>query len=148
MGRHLDERLALRAPRLYRQLARLVQALPPGSSIRRRALKRTVARCWAALSRADDEIIYRLAFDRDIEFNIIAGYGQAIGLAERYHGHDGWREFIRLWRAEWGGQHIQHPPEALIDLGDRLVTRVRLSARGAISGSGRRHDHGHRLPDR
>jgi ketosteroid isomerase-like protein len=134
MGRHLDERLALRAPRLYRWLAKQVQALPHGSPVRRRALKRTVARGWAALSRGDDEIVL-LAFDRDVEFNIIGGYMRALGLAERYHGHEGWLEFIGLWRAEWGGGQIQHTPETLIDLGDRLVMRVTLTARGATSGA-------------
>ena len=135
MGRHLDERLALRSPRLYHLLAKPVLALPPGSPIRRRALKRVVTRNWSALSRGDDEIICRLAFNRDIEFNIIGGYAQAIGLAEHYHGHDGWLEFIALWRAEWGSQHIRHTPEVLIDLGDRLVMRVKLTARGASSGA-------------
>ena len=135
MRRHLDERLALRAPRVHRRLFRLVLALPPGSLVRRRALKRLVARGWAALSREDDEVVCRLAFDRDIEFNIIGGSARAIGLADRYHGHEGWREFIGLWRAEWGGRHIEHTPEALIDLGDRLVMRVTLTARGATSGA-------------
>jgi hypothetical protein len=137
MGRHLDERFALRAPRLYRWLAKLVLALPPGSPVRRRAVKGAVARAWAALSRGDDEIIYRLVFDRDIEFNIIGGAagGPPPGLGERYHGHEGWREFIGLWRAGWGGGHIEHTPKALIDLGDRLVMRVTLAARGAASGA-------------
>jgi ketosteroid isomerase-like protein len=137
MGRHLDERFALRAPRLYRWLAKLVLALPPGSPIRRRALRRLVERAWAALSRGDDEIIYRLVFDREIEFNIIGGAagGPPPGLGERYHGHEGWREFIGLWRAGWGGGHIEHTPEAVIDLGDRLVMRVTLRARGATSGA-------------
>ena len=134
MGRHLDERLALRAPRVCRRLASLVQALPPGSPIRRRALKRMVARGWAALSRGDDEVVL-LAFDHDVEFNIIGGYAQALGLAERYHGHEGWLEFIGLWRAEWAGSQITHTPEAMIDLGDRLVMRVTLTARGATSGA-------------
>jgi ketosteroid isomerase-like protein len=134
MGRHLDERLALRAPWLTRRLAKLVLALPPGSPVRRRALKRLVVRVWAALSRGDDAIVL-LAFDPDIEFNIIGGAADLLGLAEHYHGHEGWLEFIGLWRAEWEGSHITHTPEALIDLGDRLVMRVTLAARGATSGA-------------
>jgi ketosteroid isomerase-like protein len=134
MRRHLDERLALRAPRLYRRLIKLVAALPPGSPARRRALKRMVDRAWAALSRGDDEIVM-LAFDPDVEFNLIGGEVDLLGLAERYRGHEGWREFIRLWRAEWVGLQITHTPEALIDLGDRLVMRVTLTARGATSGA-------------
>jgi ketosteroid isomerase-like protein len=132
MGRHLDERLALRAPRLYRRLLKQVLALPPGSPLRRRVLNRLAARGWEALSRGDDEIVL-LVFDRDVEFNIIGVDFRALGFAECYHGHEGWREFIGIWRAEWVG--LQHTPEALIDLGDRLVTRLTLTARGATSGA-------------
>jgi ketosteroid isomerase-like protein len=133
MGRHLDERLWVRAPTLYRRLAKLVGALPPRSPVRRRALKRMVARGWAALSRGDDEIVL-LFFDRDFEFNTI-GWAPIAGLAERYHGHEGWLGFIALWRAAWVDSQITHTPEALIDLGDRLVVRVTLTARGAASGA-------------
>jgi ketosteroid isomerase-like protein len=133
MGRRLEEHLWVRAPTLYRRLAKLVGALPPGSLVRRRALKRMVARGWAALSRGDDEIVL-LFFDRDFEFNII-GWAPIAGLAERYHGHEGWLGFIALWRAEWMDSQITHTPEAMIDLGDRLVVRVTLTARGAASGA-------------
>jgi ketosteroid isomerase-like protein len=132
MGRYFDERLALRTPRLYRQLIKLVVALPPGSPVRRRALERMVVRGWAALSRGDDEIVL-LLFDRDVEFNIIGA--DVVDLAEHYHGHEGWLEFIGHWRASWGGLQITHTPEAVIDLGDRIVTRVTLTARGATSGA-------------
>jgi ketosteroid isomerase-like protein len=108
-------------------------ALPPGSPVRRRALKRLVGRLWAALSRGDDEVVL-LAFDRDIEFNLIGGEPELL-LGERHHGHEGWLEFIRRWRAEWAGWQITHTPEALIDLGDRVVMRVTLTARGATSGA-------------
>jgi ketosteroid isomerase-like protein len=133
MGRHLDERLALRAPRLTRGLAKLVLALPPGAPVRRRGLKRLVERVWAALSRGDDEIVL-LAFHREIEFNIIGVEAELLGLAERYNGHEGWLEFIERWRAEWAGSQLTHTPEALIDLGDRIVMRVTVSGRGGTSG--------------
>lgn len=132
MGRHLDERLALRAPRLYRRLIKLVEALPPGSPVRRRALERMVASGWEALSRGDDEIVL-LFFGRDVEFNIIGA--DVIDLAEHYYGHEGWLEFIGHWRGGWAGLQITHTPEALIDLGDRIVTRLALTARGATSGA-------------
>jgi ketosteroid isomerase-like protein len=134
MERHLDERLALRAPRLTHRLARRVLALPPGSPIRRRALKRIVARGWAALSRGDDEVAL-FVFDPDLEFNIIGGNPELVGLGEHHHGHAGWLEFIERWRSAWVGSQITHTPEALIDLGDRLVMRVTLTARGATSGA-------------
>lgn len=92
------------------------------------------ARVWAALSRGDDEIPL-FVFDPDVEFNIIGPAPGGLGLAPSYRGHGGWREFIRTWRAEWAGLRITHTPEALIDRGDHVVMRVRLTARGAASGA-------------
>jgi ketosteroid isomerase-like protein len=132
--RHADERLALRAPRLARRLLALVLALPAGSAPRRRVLKRVMARGWAALSRGDDELVL-LAFDRDVEFNIIGGEAALLGIDEQYRGREGWVEFIARWRAEWTGATITHTPEEVIDLGDRVVTRLTLSARGVASGA-------------
>ena len=132
MGRHLDERLALRAPWLVRRLTKLLMALPAGSSVRRAAFRRIGGRGWAALSRGDDEIVLLLV-DREVEINRIGFTG--LGFSERYHGREGWLEMRRLWRAEWAGAQITYTPEALIDLGDRLVWRVRLTARGASSGA-------------
>jgi ketosteroid isomerase-like protein len=132
MRRHLDERLALRAPGLYRRLFKPLLALPTGSPLRRRVLKRQVARGFEALSREDDEVIL-LAYDDDAEINIIGDEFRALGFAERYHGHQGCRDFLQLWRAEW--MSARYTPEAVIDLGDRLVLRIMLTARGASSGA-------------
>jgi ketosteroid isomerase-like protein len=132
MGRHLDERLALRMPRLTRWLAKLILGLPPGSALRRRVLPRLMARTWGALSRGDDDVVL-IVFDRNIEFNIIGAQAELLGLGDAYRGHAGWLEFIRQWRAQWAGSQITHTPERLIDLGDRIVMRVTLMARGATS---------------
>jgi ketosteroid isomerase-like protein len=133
MGRHLDERLMLRAPRLSRRLVKLVQALPPGSPVRRKLVKRLMARGWEAQSRQDDEFLLVVGYDPNVEFNLIGDDFRALGFAERYHGHEGYREYLGLWRAEWSD--VRYKPEALIDLGDRLVMRVRTTARGASSGA-------------
>jgi ketosteroid isomerase-like protein len=91
-----------------------------------------VRRGWAALSRGDDDVVL-LFFDREIDFNIV-GREIPLDIADHYRGHAGWLEFIAIWRGEWAGSQITHTPEALIDLGDRLVTRVTLTAQGARSG--------------
>lgn len=134
MGRHLDERLALRAPWLFRRLNKLLFALSVDSPVRRRALRWIGERAWAAFSRGDDEMLLLFA-DRNIELNHIGHPMTALGLGESYRGSEGLLEFGRLWRAEWAGSQLTHTPEALIDLGDRLVWRVRLTARGATSGA-------------
>lgn len=140
MERNLDERVASRAPGLFRRLVKLVLALPPNSPVRRRVLRWVGARGWSALSRGDDEIALLLV-DRDVEINHVGGLTMT-GLAERYHGHEGLLEFLGLWRAEWAGKQITHTPEVLIDLGDRLVWRVKVTARGATSGADVSHTSG------
>jgi hypothetical protein len=78
--------LASRAPRFFRRLIKLMLALPPGSPVRHRALKRLVARGCGTVSRGDDEI-FLLALDRNVEINNI-GWAMT-GIAERYSGHRG-----------------------------------------------------------
>jgi ketosteroid isomerase-like protein len=132
MERHLDEQFALRAPRLYRRLLRLMLALPPGCPIKRRALKRLVARGFEALARQDDALVV-LLFHPETEINVIGEGFRALGFADRYHGHEGWRKLIGLWRAEWAD--VRYAPELVIDRGDRLILRVTATARGAGSGA-------------
>jgi ketosteroid isomerase-like protein len=132
MGRHLDERLALRAPRLYRRLMRLVMSLPPGSPVRRRLLKRAISRGFEAVAR-QDFAIFPIAYDPDVEINIIGEEMQALGLAGRYHGHEELIGWLGAWTREW--VDARNTPELMLDLGDRLVVRVKYTARGAASGA-------------
>ena len=132
LGRHLDERLALRAPWLFRLLMRLLLALPVDSPARRRGLRWIGERGWAAFSRGDEDVIM-LFIDGDVELNHIGI--PFPDLAESYRGSEEFLEFGRLWRAAWEGAELTHTPEAVIDLGDRVVWRVRLTARGESSGA-------------
>ena len=129
MSRHLDESLALRFPALFRVLAGRVAGLPPTSRLRRRILERSLSRAYEALSRGDIEFAL-LNFAPDFELNYIGG---PVGFAGRYRGHEGMREFIRDWLAEWGS--TEYLLEELIDLGDRLVYRYRVVASGGHSGA-------------
>ena len=128
MSRHLDESLALRFPALFRLLAGRVAGLPPTSRLRRRILERSLSRAYEALSRDDIEFAL-LNFAPDFELNYIGG---PVGFGGRYRGHDGMREFIRDWLAEWGS--TEYLVEQLIDLGDRLVYRYKVIASGGHSG--------------
>jgi ketosteroid isomerase-like protein len=129
MPRHRDERLALRFPGLYRRLVRYVAAQPPGSLFRRRVLKRMVSRSQESFSRGDIEVALLISHP-DVEIRAIRW--EALGLSERYHGHDGWRAFVRDWLAEWGD--YEQAPEQLTDLGDRLIMRTKAAALGKRSG--------------
>jgi hypothetical protein len=131
MPRHLDERLMLRFPRVTEWLAARLLALPPGSPLRRRILKRLFSRAWEAQARGDNELSL-LFIDPAVEINVFGT--TALGLDDHYAGHEGWRRFGEEWRNEWEGAEAR--PEWLIDMGDRLACRVRIASRGRSSGAG------------
>jgi ketosteroid isomerase-like protein len=54
-------------------------------------------------------------------------------LGTHYHGRQGYRDMMRTWRAAWASPRFT--PQALMDLGDRFVVRVKLSGRGVSSGA-------------
>jgi ketosteroid isomerase-like protein len=129
MPRHRDERLALRLPGLYDRLVRRGMALPLGSPLRQRILMRIASRGFEAFSRGDAETVL-LLFHPEVEIHFIGGEG--IGLSAHYHGHEGVRAWMRDWRSQWGD--YDEVLEELIDLGDSLITRSRINARGDRSG--------------
>ena len=53
-----------------------------------------LARAFEALAREDYEIIL-LTYDPGVEITIIGDKGMAVGFAEHYHGHQGYREWTR-----------------------------------------------------
>jgi hypothetical protein len=128
--RPLDERLALRCPHLARLLFAGVMALPPGSPVRRRALKRFLARGFQSFSRGDVEGGLLIS-DPELEVRLIGWEG--LGLSPAYHGHDGWRALTRDWLAQWENYELK--PVQLLDAGDRLIVRTTATALGAHSGA-------------
>jgi len=122
----------LRAPGLFRQLVKLMLALPPGLGAKRRLVKSFLARGFKALARADYELVL-LTYDADMEITNVGDDALAVGFAERYHGHQGYLDLMRHWHAAW--LRPRYAPEAVIDLGDRFVVRIKLTGRGASSGA-------------
>lgn len=104
-------------------------ALRVGSPLRQRLLKRIASRGLEAFSRGDAETVL-LLFDPDVEINFIGG--EALGLSTHYQGHDGVRAWIRDWRSQW--RDYDEVIEQLIDLGDSVVTRTKITTRGERSG--------------
>jgi ketosteroid isomerase-like protein len=129
MQRHLDEHLALRFPGLYDRLVRRVLALPVGSALRQRSVKRLARRGFEAFSRGDAETVL-LLFHPEVEISYIGG--DALGLSPHYRGHEGVRAWMRDWRSQW--RNYDEALEQVIDLGDSLITRSRINAGGQRSG--------------
>jgi ketosteroid isomerase-like protein len=129
MPHYRDERLALRFPGLYERLVRRAMALPVGSRLRQKVLKRVASRMFEAFSRGDAEA-FLLSFDPEVEIHFIGA--EALGLAGHYQGHEGVRAWIRDWHSQWGD--YDEVVEQLVDLGDSVITRSKISARGERSG--------------
>jgi ketosteroid isomerase-like protein len=132
MGRHLDERLLLAAPWLSRQFRRMLFRLHPGSTLRRRVLKRFAVRGWEAFARGDFEAAL-IAFDAAYEINLYGEMLKGLGFDSRYLGYAGLKEFGAAWRAVWSS--IEYAVDDFIDLGDRIVLRFTTTTRGAASGA-------------
>ena len=89
VGRHVDERLALRLPWLVRRLNKLaLAAIPRGSAVRGRVAKQLLARVFEALAREGYETVM-LTYDPDVEITIVGDEARAVRVAERYRGHQG-----------------------------------------------------------
>jgi ketosteroid isomerase-like protein len=129
-GRPLDQRLALMSPALTRLANRGMMRLRPGSALRRRALKRWVRFGFEGLSSGDHALIDLLIVD---EYRLILR-GEAwevVGLHGEYRGHEGWRHFLALWEEAIGA--TRYEPLQVIDLGDRIVVQLEITARGVAS---------------
>jgi len=113
-------------------LFKLAFSLTADSPVRRRVVKRLTTRGFEALAREDDAVVL-LLIDADYELHVIGEGFRALGFAERYHGHEGWCEFIGLWRSQW--TEVRYAIELLIDRSDGLIGRVTAIARGASSGA-------------
>jgi hypothetical protein len=139
-GRSIEERVALAMPSfVVRLLLTGLARLPPGSHLRRRVFKRNVARGFDATARDDYEFAL-LLYEPDVELRLFGEVGRALGLAESYHGHQG---FLDFWRDYKQDAELRVKPEQIIDLGDRTALRVTAVAVGRSSGVVTRHTSGH-----
>src|SRR6516225_4891096 len=111
-GRSFEERAMLAMPTpLLRALQRGFARLPPGSQLRRRWLKRTNALSWAAASREDYEVPLLLC-EPDVEISMAFEGARTVGLAESYHGHQGFLDAMRDLRQDMAD--LRFEPEQII----------------------------------
>lgn len=130
--RTLEQRLAIRFPRLSAASFRLVTNLPLGSRVRQALVWRTVKLAVEAYNRRDLDAVVT-AYGPDLEYYPYREFVEA-GLAEPvYRGPSGYRAYIEATYDVWGTDVRLYPTE-LIDLGDRLVLLADMPMRAQASG--------------
>jgi ketosteroid isomerase-like protein len=131
-GRTLDQRFAIRFPRLAHACFRQLWRLPPRSRVRRAALARSAQRVAEAYNRRDLSaavIGYHSAFEyRPGQAWVAAGL-----VEPTYRGLAGYRNYVATADEVWGGTTRLEPTE-VIDLGNRFVLLAVAPMRAAVSG--------------
>ena len=117
----------VRWPGGWAALARVTQALPPRSRLRRALVRRNALSGWGAWVRGDLELA-RVRFSPNYDYEpprewLIAGMPSA------YHGHAGLDQWAADLNEAW--QFLDHTPLELVDTGDALafLCKIRLRAR-------------------
>jgi len=130
--RTLDQRLAIRFPRLATASFRAATKLPLGSSLREAAVWRAMRLAVEAYNRRDLDAV-ATAYGPDLEYYPYREFVEA-GLAEPvYRGPSGYRAYIEATYDVWGTE-VRLEPTELIDLGDRLVLLADMPMRAQASG--------------
>jgi ketosteroid isomerase-like protein len=128
--RRLEERLALRFPRVLALGANAAWRFRPSSRLRRALLRHSVRLGFEASNRGDHEATFIL-YHADCESIVPA---QLASLGEP--GTRGREERIRWqrrWSAEWG--EFRFEPKEVIDLGDRQLVVGHIRGSGSSSGA-------------
>jgi ketosteroid isomerase-like protein len=131
-SRTLDERLAMRFPRLVTAFSRLIGRLPPSSRLRQAVLVRGLELAAAAYNRGDLEAV-AFAWRPDFEYRPASNLVDAGLIEPSYHGLPGYRAYVAAAAEVWGDETRFEPLE-YVDLGDRLVVLAEAPLRAQASG--------------
>jgi ketosteroid isomerase-like protein len=131
-GRTLDQRLALRFPRLAAASVRVLARLPPSSSLRQAALTRSVRVSAEAYNRHDLEAVV-IGWRQDFEYRPARNLVDAGLIEPCYRGLSGYRAYVSAAAEVWGDATRFEPTE-VIDLGDRVVVLANAPLRAQASG--------------
>jgi ketosteroid isomerase-like protein len=133
-GRRLEQRIAMRFPWFANLWLRLMARLPPASRLRQALMVRGAQGILEALNRGDLEVVL-LAYHPDVEFQQPTTFGDQgqLGFQSTYRGYEGFHTFQRDWLGDWA--EFRYRPGELIDLGDRFVVLMEMTARGEASGA-------------
>jgi ketosteroid isomerase-like protein len=130
-SRPLDQRLALRFPRLSNAYGRFIlDRLPPTSRLRQAAVWRSSRLGMEAFNRRDLDAAVSYGHP-DFEYLPPREFVAAGFFEPCYSGAAGFRKYVAAW-SEVVGVRIE--PVELIDLGDRVVLLAELPMRARASG--------------
>ena len=130
--RTIDQRLAVRFPRLAVRCLRLLSRLPRESRLRSAALRRSVRLTSDAYNRRDLDAVV-IGFHPQLEYLPGREWVKA-GLVEPcYRGPQGYRRYVLATMEVWGG-HNYFDPVRVVDLGDRFLVLAHVRMRGQGSG--------------
>ena len=90
-----------------------------------------VRRVFEASSRRDSEAVLAL-YHPEVEWDASRTQPGLGEFADVVHGHEGLREFFRVWREAWGTDEYRY--EELIDAGDTVVSVASQTGSGRASG--------------
>ena len=127
--RRLEERLAVRYPRLFDSFLRATWRLPR-SRLRRALIHRLVRIGWEAFNREDLEVAF-LPYHPNCQ-SIFPSEMATIGLEPGTYDRDERVRFQKRVIDEW--EEMRFEPSELIDFGDRLMSIGRMRFRGLDSG--------------
>jgi ketosteroid isomerase-like protein len=131
-NRTLDQRLAIRFPRLAAANARMLSRLSPSSRLRRAVLTRSVQLASEAYNRRDLDAVVS-GYHPAIEYYPARDWVEAGFFEPCYRGPDGYRAYVAT-TAEVFGDDVHFKPTELIDLGERIVMLATAPMRAQASG--------------
>jgi ketosteroid isomerase-like protein len=130
-SRTLDQRLALRFPRLADAYARFVlQRLPPTSRVRQASVWRGSRLGMEAFNRRDIDAAVSYGHP-DFEYYPPREFVEAGFFEACYRGAAGFHDYVSTWS---DGVGVRVEPVELIDLGDRIVMLAELPTLAHASG--------------
>lgn len=131
-GRTVDQRVAMRFPRIASANARAFASLPPTSRVRQAVVKRLMETTLAAFNRRDLAAVLAGAVP-DFEYRPNRDWVDAGLVDESYRGLDGYRRYVATVDEVWAGQNLLTPLE-VYDLGDRVLLLAMGEMRAQSSG--------------
>jgi ketosteroid isomerase-like protein len=89
-----------------------------------------IRRSFAAQERWDVEF-FVLVYEPDVVVSLSGAAG--LGLADRYEGHDGWRQFYADFVQSFND--LRYAVTRVVDAGDRVVFEFDVHGKGKVSGA-------------